>query len=206
MEAKGASPERKADLKSPGRTGSQESVWNGRPRALNAGVSRHAAGRGRRGRTGKAGSKSGGRRKPNERGDRPEGGFKGASRRVESPLVHRPEEIGRHERRGPQGKRREWRNKPQADAEGLEEGREPGNRPEGHPETQGVSPADEGRPKACQRVGLGTARGRKPERWTEAGQRAGRRAGRRRESNARPEGSRRVERKRGAQALSRSTA
>lgn len=93
-------------------------------------------------------------------------------------MVHRPEEIGRHERRGPRGKRREGRNKPQADAGRLGEGRKPGNQPEGHPETQGVSPADEGGPKACQRVYFndgaraqaGTLDRSRPESWPEGRQ------------------------------------
>jgi len=47
-----------------------------------------------------------GRRKPNVEENQPEGGFEGASRRIESPGF-RPEEVGRYERRKPQGRRRE---------------------------------------------------------------------------------------------------
>jgi len=103
-EAKGASPEWKSDLKGTGRTGSQEPVRNGRPGDwFQAQAGRQRKGDAEAGPEGWAKKRKAQaeRGRPSRRADSK--AQAGGSRARGS----RPEEVGRYERRRPQGRCRE---------------------------------------------------------------------------------------------------
>jgi len=216
-EAKGASPERKSDLKGTGRTGSQEPVRNGRPGDLfQAQAGRQRKGTPRQGQ--RAGKEAGGASRTWKA--KPEGGFKGASRRIESPGVQaggswplqeaqaarQAQGVG-EQTSGPMPRgwiegasRRDdpkgWAGDERHGSQGSgQESRVPAG---WHCQRDGSKPGARRKPNACARVGQRAG-------WKAAGDEgAGRkvRAG----VERRPEGGRRVERRRRAQAWSGNSA
>jgi hypothetical protein len=152
---------------------------------------------------------TGARRKPNARRSRREGGFRADTSLpgIESPVVHRPEGVGL-----PQEVKAA---RPEQSAEAQASGRcrrtggrgaSSGNQHEGQTERQARVGCDGGS-KACQRAASERTRGGESRGAGERqARRLARRNGRRRRARAQrrgpePEGGRRVERKRGAQAL-----